>query len=656
MKKSYLFLAATAILAFASCSDNNYVGDQEENTGGGGAISFDLSTPAMTRAGGETAATALGNQFIVWGEKNEAGDGTVASAVNLVFKNYQVNYTSSTAYTTTSNTKNWEYVGFTHSNTGADPGPEDNYQAYITPSLNVAQTIKYWDFNATSYTFTAVSAKQDDIKTGKVTITKNTSDASSDFKKGYDIEVKTGASLDNIYVADRNVITSAGAGTDREAVNKYGGNVTMNFRNFMSKIRFGIYETIPGYKVKITGVTYNGSTPSTTNFGVDGKFLTVGDGSSTHTQFTVTYENPSNKAIVDVKSGTTPVSTPYFETAPGTVDATSTVTSVPFLSADYIGTSATEATFNKTVKVGDAAAENGVYTTVIPYTGNDTNIKLRVSYKLISEDTNEEISISEKTVEVPNKYCQWKSNYAYSYLFKITDSELYPITFDAVEVVDENGLAEYITTVTQPSITTFGVVLDNSSAFKNYVTGKDEYQLPGGTDKLDIYATFMQGANVLTPQLTSNNKANFVTVYAVKYKDGATPAEKAEKPITEGSVAESIANPTGNLITATAIQTVTNDYFGSAPGYVGNVLAEDGTTRTIHAVKLPGVKTAGKYAVEIVTYDTGTVLASSTPLDGYYNYTSSDDTYSAASGTADGSTTYYKQVKTYKVITVQAEE
>jgi len=64
---------------------------------------------------------------------------------------------------------------------------------------------------------------------------------------------------------------------------------------------------------------------------------------------------------------------------------------------------------------------------------------------------------------------------------------------------------------------------------------------------------------------------------------------------------------------------------------------------------LTGVKTAGKYAVEIVTY-TGSVPANGTSLDGYYSV--SDGSYSAASGTADGSSTYYKQVKTYKVIKV----
>lgn len=628
MKKNHLFLA-TAIVALASCSDNTYMGDLE----GGGPenmpISFNMNTPAMTRAAdktGSAAATDLNNRFIIWGEKNEAGSGAAASDANLVFKNYKVEYTASTAYNTTSNTKDWEYVGLTP-------------YTQVTPYLSTTQTIKYWDYAATNYTFTAVSALDVDITSGKVVIGKNTSDgtSSSDYNKGYDIEVKTGASLDNIFVADRNVINQ-GSGTDRTATNAYGGNVTMRFRNFMSKIRFGIYETIPGYKVKITKVHYN-STESTTKFGVDGKFLTVGDGSSTHTKFTVTYENSTNKAVVDVKSGTTPVSGSYFETAPGTVS--STVTSVPFLSADYIGTTAPGATFNKTVKEGDAAPVNGVYTTIIPFSSNDTNIKLKIDYQLISEDTGETINISGKTAEVPAEYCQWKSNYAYSYIFKITDDGLYPITFDAVEVVDENGTAEYITTVTEPSITTFGV------KDSKYSTGKDEYLT--GTD---IYATFVKGNAVQTPSLTESTKSNYVQIYRV------TTTDATNFPITEYSVAERLAEtPAGSAkITCTNVTTSSDGtYFTNieAPSVVSSVPAEDGTTKTIKAVKLPGAKT-NTYAIEYVTYDAGTVLTTEQSKVGYY--VESDGVYTKQdSGNGDNSTKYYKQIKTYKIIKVVAE-
>lgn len=601
MKKN-LLIAAIAITALASCSSNDFVGDEspQGSIGTNGAIGFNTSTSAITRTIQEdgAAATILGNKFIVWGEKNES-DGTAATDANKVFQNYTVEYTASTANTTLSNTNDWEYVGKT------------SYNNKLTPNAPASQTIKYWDNGASSYTFTALSALDADITGDKVVITKNTSGTTA-FDKGYTIAVKEGASVDKIFFADR--INDAPANLRNSAVK-------FSFRNLQAKLRFGIYETVPGYTVKIKQVKYNNAY-STANFGVDGKFIKPGESTS----FTVTYGDgtttgPLNKALVAVSGSST--------------DTYLASTSTTIMTTDPIGTSSSSATKDE-------------YVSILPYTSNTTDLSFTIDYTLKSEDTNEIIEITEKTVKVPAAYCQWKSNYAYTYLFKITDSDLTPITFDACYVEDENGNQETITTVTEPSITTFGVVLDNNDKFKNYVTGKDEYQLPGGTDKLDIYATIMDGTSVLIPQLTNNAKANFVKVYAVKYKDGATDDEKTAHPITELSVANAIEHTDG-LITATHINTQDNAYFAAEPVAVTSVPGEDGNNKSVNALKLEGAKIPGKYAVEIVTY-TGSVPANGTSLDGYYSV--SDGSYSAASGTADGTATYYKQVKTYKVVTV----
>ena len=117
MKKNYLLAVALAIMTMASCSDNDFVGDQGTlNSSGDGAITFGFDVPAVTRAGGATAATALGNHFIVYGEKSETTDGAApvtdgSTTHQLVFRNYVVKYTGNSAYSTTSNTKGWEYVG-----------------------------------------------------------------------------------------------------------------------------------------------------------------------------------------------------------------------------------------------------------------------------------------------------------------------------------------------------------------------------------------------------------------------------------------------------------------------------------------------------------------------------------------------------------------
>ena len=584
-----------------------------------------METPAITRTGGSTAATALSNRFIVWGEKNES-DGTAATEANLVFKNYKVEWVDNSAYTSTSNTKNWEYVGLT---------PYTDTQ--VSPAISGAQTIKYWDYSASSYTFTAVSALDADITDGKVLISK-TQSSNDVYAKGYEIAVKSGANIGNIYIADRNNITKT-SGTDRNATNAYGGNVTMTFRNFMSKIRFGIYENIPGYKVKITNVDYNSTSHSsgdggTGKFGVDGKFLVAGD----NTAYTVSYET-SNKAKMAVKEATTPNNVTYLETAQA-------IANCPILNSatTEISTSPATPTWDQT---------NGTYTNILPFPSNNTNMKVQLDFTLYSLDTNEEINVVNATAEIPAIYCQWKPNNAYTYILKLNDNTngqigdvtgLYPITFDAVEITDENGNAEYITTVSEPTITTFGV-----SSTGAYVTGSSDYATGS-----DIYATFLEGSTVMTPVLGSSG-AQHVNVFKV------TSANPTNFPITEASVAEAIANPamsvdiytrtdgagtqespyiytkvtdattiTANttyykddsnskapgtegytVTTAVAgtdykvgaklnVVNVTTDAttnFTAAPTAVTSVPAEDGTTKTVNALKLTGVK-AGTYGIE----------------------------------------------------------
>lgn len=608
MRKTILYTCA--LFMIAGCAENGYVGpDTGENSQGGtgNPISFGFDYQNATRATKEDgeAAAALSNRFIVWGEKNENGK-TAATAANTVFQNYTVQYGASTAYTTSSNTDDWEYVGVS------------SYGAKLTPNAPTTQTIKYWDNAASSYTFTAVSALDADITGDKVVITKNTAGTSDQYDKGYTIVVKDGASYGNIFFADRINDTPA---------NLNSSAVKLTFRNLQAKIRFGIYETIPGYKVKITGIYYgtNTTTAVTDKFGIDGNFIKAGD----NTSFTVTYESSGtnqNKAKTALNTGAATDS--YFETAP----SPGTVT-VPFMSATEIGTEATNATFNK-----EEGSDAKAYTAILPNPNNNTNLKLKIKYQLISEDTGETIDVDAKEVQVPAAYCQWLSNYAYSYLFKITDKELTPITFDALTITDEIGNQETITTVTEPSITTFGV------KGSKYSTGKDEYEV--GTD---IYATFMKGSTVLTPQLMDNDKANFVKVYAVKYKDGATDDEKTAHPITELSVANAIEH-TGGLITATHINTSPNDYFTDVPTAVTTIPGEDGNNKTVDALKLEGAKAAGKYAVEIVTYEKVT-LSSGDNLSGYYSVDNDGKFTKQTTGTYS-SGDYYKQTKTYKVITV----
>ena len=593
MKKNYLFIGAAAIM-MAGCASDDLVGD-ENISSGETPIAFSMNTPNATRGEGSTTTTPtnaayaskLGNMFIVWGEKNET-NGYKADAEDLVFQNYKVSYNSSSINTTTSNTNGWEYVGVTPISTN------------LTPATPSKQTIKYWDDNANSYTFTAVSALESDIATNnKVVITKTvgetkpTSTGSGSTvptvnTKGYTITIKDGAAAGNIYVADRVNIAKGSAYAHTP--------VTLTFRNFQSKIRFGIYETVPGYKVVITGLKYttkaaegnnqateaeHKSTETEKSFGITGDFVVAGD----KTTYTVSYED-----------GTTSSSNNNITTNKAKVtvgDNSSKQTYLNTTGTNWLNTSFTLAGQNKCI--GETANAptwdkgtdaNSSWTAILPNTSNDTNLKLTIKYDLYSEDTGEKISVDYKTVEVPKQYCQWKPNYAYTYLFKISDktADLYPITFDACVVTEETGNQETITEVSEPSITTFGVKSNE------IVTNENEYAAGD-----DIYATVLDGSSIAT--LTTSGTDKCISLYTV------TTTDADKYPISEASVANAIKNGTATSgpikYETVTIKTSGND----SPILTTTVPTEDGKTITLansgNALKWTA-ETGKTYAIEYI--------------------------------------------------------
>ena len=566
--KAKIFYAALALVLFAGCSDNDYVGDKSllENNGGGGAISFTSGMPSITRAAGDktgaAAAADLNNQFIVWGEKNEAS-GDAATSGNLVFKNYLVDWVDNSAYTTTSNTKGWEYVGLKLDDGTASPATT-TYSTNISPNSGTdAQTIKYWDYGASTYTFTAVSALPSDITAGDVKITK-TESGSTVYDKGYSVALTADANLDKLFFAERNVISTS-ANTDRTQTNTYGGNVTFRFHNVTTKVRVAMYETVPGYSVTIkefkvadaANPEFSAMTTSKTgNFAANLQNCASGTAGT----MTVSYvsEAGSTQNYPKVSFGGTKANVLELGTN---------------LKADVqIGTNVTGATYDKDEKA---------YTSVFPNESNTQNLKLKVSYTLTAPGTGETIEVTDKTAEIPANYLKWKPGFAYTYIFKITDDALYPITFDAIEVVDGDGVAEYITTVSNPSITTFGVKESKYTAEKNeYVAGSD------------IYATIMDGSSVVDFTLGTN-----VNVYL------ATTTDATNFPITEASVAESLAEIAGSKKITTDLKNADATMsFTAVPAKVTTVPAEDGTTKTVNALKLTGAAATTATTALVVEY------------------------------------------------------
>lgn len=201
------------------------------------------------------------------------------------------------------------------------------------------------------------------------------------------------------------------------------------------------------------------------------------------------------------------------------------------------------------------------------------------------------------TATVPAEYTEWKSGYAYTYIFKIsqdtngstggTSTGLTAISFDAVVVDDEaNGLQETITTVSDNSFTTYGYKDDKVTTNGNeYVNGTD------------IYATVYSAGATVAPQ----------KLYTVTLESGAT------QTINEASVANALVN--GKKGTDAKTWTVT-DYAGKdmvvtetegVATTVDTVPAGSGYTLKVNALKWTGVVTdPAKETYYAVEYDNGT--------------------------------------------------
>lgn len=529
MKKKILYLAAVVSVALTSCMNDEFVGDQKAlNAAGERPIGFGFELKNATRAESDhaTSAANLGNQFIVWGEKSTGASDTkdAPSAGHIVFPNYQVNYTANSAYTTTSNTKDWEYVGYTHSgNYPANITYKASASAAVTGSTS-AQTIKYWDYSAGSYTFTAVSASKldgsskTDIENGYVKIQKIIDDDDKASEKGYTVTVTAAADLTKLYFSDRTVITQS-AGTDRNAPNAYGGNVTLRFRNALSEVRAGIYETISGYD--ISDIHFYVTSDVEAKVSTEDAFGAIcpnikgqgyaGDLTVTYSEETATLNQPlvsaSGTVAADLILGT------------NTKDITT---------SNLLGKSSTSPTWD---------TEGGTFTTVMLQAAHTTNMKVKCDYTLYNPVSGETIEVKGATAEVPYTYLQWKPNYKYTYLFKISNNTngvtnpslgpagLWPITFDAIEITKDDGQVEYITTVSEPSITTYAkasaVITDNE-----YKTGNNIY--------VAVEDAAVEPSN---PVLTVGTDAK---LYFVTLESGAA------QEITEVSVANALVNVTTN--------------------------------------------------------------------------------------------------------------
>ena len=456
--KKYIFLAASA-LTLASCSSDDFLGDTPGSTptSANSAIKFDGNAGKISRATSNTASTTQGKldyQFKIYGVKS----GT-DNKYSKVFEDYNIWWNTTK---TASNTNDWEYV--------ADKGTISTGETATKTNIELSknQTIKYWDYASKDYHFVAgspiiaftynIKEPTGDIESATIKdlgghITAKEKEANADFAKA----------PSPVYVAEPVVVKST----------NYKNAVKFTFVRHQTKVRVGIYETIPGYKISsIRFYPYEENSDAFSSTSSQNIILT-----------TTTAGYFKGGSIVSGKINydwNEPKYTFEYETT----DLTQSKNWYGGKFANGVpATVSTEAGIENLYGT-DADMESNGYFTVLP-TPSTTEAKpilIKCDYTLKSIDGSEEtIEVKGATAAIPAAYSKWNTNTLYTYLFKISENTngytgndpnktgLYPITFDAAVEAPQFGMEGTITTFTTPSITTYqvGSVTDNGIEYKS---------------------------------------------------------------------------------------------------------------------------------------------------------------------------------------------
>lgn len=352
----HIFIISALAICLLSCStpeqDDLLIPEPLKGSISFGGNSGTWQDAPTTRANKETGLETISKSFKVWGYKTIEGNKADGfDHYQNVMDGYLVNWTQQTTTTTSSNTADWEYVGI-HND-----------------KLNTNQTIKYWDYSATSYRFfaysipTAAGNSTAPYFSGPLTTEGSTNlHASFSIPFNYD---KDATNVSTPYISD--LWMSDNQNFENR---KYGACVKLTFAPIITKVRFKFNYQAES-QVSITKISFRNvnDVPSPTSgniiitypiTGMDTQASYIWETTGTETElinFTIPYEEEG-----DLNHQTTTRKKWYF--VPPLGDSKTTQQSAYIITADINGKKA--------------------------------------------------------TATVPAEFMQWKAGYQYTYIFKIT--------------------------------------------------------------------------------------------------------------------------------------------------------------------------------------------------------------------------------------------
>ena len=377
--------AAIVVLLLAACSGSDPV---EPNTTPGSehqtAISFSgrmHDEEAVTRAATGLEDVLTNKSFQLWGYKNDGYTDPNYTSYQAVMPDFTVNWNDHSAYTTTSNTNDWEYVV---------QGPD--------------QTIKYWDFGADAYRFfgyaLGIATADPATSPAAVTVTGGSvADAPTATAVTFSatVDASTQAGIDAAPFFSRLWFSNGDASTypDRQ----FGQPVVLQFLKPFARVRF-LFTFVEG--------------------------LNIGREKLGHIAFGPS-ENLDNGEANDViisTAGTVTVSYPLKGTGTTETWTTTNTTGIKLFDIDsYVAPNPADIPDGYPINSQPTSWPNtpDKWYTVLP---NSTQGSFTAQVSVVSDEI--------KKVVIPAEYMQWKAGFEYTYKFKITESG--GITIDIVQV------------------------------------------------------------------------------------------------------------------------------------------------------------------------------------------------------------------------------
>ena len=351
MNKLSILIISVMTICLLSCSsseqDNPVIPEPQYGSISFGGNSGSWQDAPISRAG-ETGLETIATSFRVWGYKNTGGNHTDGfTDPQNVMNGYIVNWTQPA----TGGTGSWDYTGI------------ENQE------LQTTQTIKFWDYSATSYRYFAFSPANAKITTTLLSedgSTANNLNTATQTSFSIPFEYKEDATNSTTpYVSDLWLSDNQNFGDDK----KYGACVKLTFAPIVAKVRikFNYPENI---KVDITGISFQpqaGKVPTAGNILIN--YPITGTGTAPAYSWTTTQTGIINLSI------------PYEEDT----------------DSNHQTTERKKWYF-------------------VPPSGNTTNTE-QGAYIITAT-----IDGKKSTATIPAEYMQWKAGYQYTYIFKITEA------------------------------------------------------------------------------------------------------------------------------------------------------------------------------------------------------------------------------------------